>query len=65
VWDFGVECSKSENWSAKVPLILVESISDAADLDPGVYDRDEVWDRDVFVRNQYVEMTKLTAANGR
>jgi hypothetical protein len=43
VWDFGMECSKSENWPAKVPLILVESIADAADRDPRLYNQGEVW----------------------
>jgi hypothetical protein len=43
VWNFGLECSTSTNWSAKIPIMLAESITDAADRDPSVYARPEVW----------------------
>jgi hypothetical protein len=43
VWAFGEECAASTNWAAKIPLILVEAISDAGDRDPSVYGRPEIW----------------------
>ena len=44
VWNFGLECSKSDNWSAKIPMILAESITDAATRDPRVYAQPEIWE---------------------
>jgi hypothetical protein len=43
VWNFGLECSTSTNWSAKIPIMLAESITDAGDRDSAVYARPEVW----------------------
>ena len=45
VWAFGLECAQSDNWAAKIPMILVEAISDAGDRDPSVYGRPEIWGR--------------------
>jgi hypothetical protein len=55
VWDFGLECSTSENWSAKIPIILAESISDAADRDPHIYTRPEIWGPVEKVYRAYLE----------
>ena len=43
VRDFGTECAKSDNWAAKIPLILIEAIDDAGQDDPSVYARPEIW----------------------
>jgi hypothetical protein len=43
VWNFGLECASSNNWSAKIPIMLVECVSDAAERDPHIYARPEIW----------------------
>ena len=42
-WNFGTECAQSQNWAAKIPMMLVEAVSDAGDRDPTIYGRDETW----------------------
>ena len=44
VWKFGLECAQSDNWSAKIPILLAECVTDAADRDPHVYARPEIWE---------------------
>lgn len=44
VWDFGKECAASDNWSAKIPTILLEAIDDAAQNNPEVYADPGVWE---------------------
>jgi hypothetical protein len=43
VWNFGLECAKSTNWAAKIPMVLVEAVSDRADRDPTTYAQPEIW----------------------
>ena len=43
VWNFGLECSSSSNWAAKIPILLAESITDRAGNDPTVYAQPEIW----------------------
>ena len=43
VWAFGLECAKSTNWPAKIPIMLAECISDRAENDPTVFADPEVW----------------------
>lgn len=43
-WNFGLECVKSQNWSAKLPMVLVEEAEWIADSHPKVYSIPEVWD---------------------
>ena len=44
VWNFGLECSTSDNWSSKIPIILAESITDVADRGPHIYIQPAIWD---------------------
>jgi len=43
VQQFGLECANSENWSAKIPMIFVECVADAANRDPSIFVRPEIW----------------------
>jgi len=43
VFAFGLECAKSTNWADKIPMLLIECISDRADREPGVYADPEIW----------------------
>jgi hypothetical protein len=43
VWNFGLECAASDNWSAKIPMILIEGIDDAGGRDPSIYARPDIW----------------------
>jgi len=42
-WAFGLECSKSDDWDRKVPAMLLECVTDAAERDPGLYAKPEMW----------------------
>jgi len=43
VLQFGLECVKTGNWRAKLPLILPSGLSDVADGDNGLYRNEELW----------------------
>jgi len=42
-WAFGLECAKSDDWDRKIPTMLLECVTDAAETNPGVYARPEIW----------------------
>jgi hypothetical protein len=42
-WAFGMDCAKGGNWSAKIPLIIVDELTYRAQAEPGVYMSDDVW----------------------
>ena len=43
LWKFGTECAQSNNWSAKIPMIFIESIADTADRNPDFFASPDVW----------------------
>jgi hypothetical protein len=43
IMSFGAECAKTNNWQAKLPVILCVGIAEASDQDPTLYARDDVW----------------------
>jgi tetratricopeptide (TPR) repeat protein len=43
VWKFGLECADTNNYDAKIPLVLIEAIDDAGRDDPVVYERPDIW----------------------
>jgi hypothetical protein len=55
LWKFGLEYAGSTNWQAKIPMILVESISDAAENDPSVYAKPEIWQPVEKVYREYLK----------
>jgi hypothetical protein len=56
VWNFGMECSQSTNWAAKIPLILLEAISDRAENEPAVYAQPAIWEPVQKVFLAYLEL---------
>ena len=42
-WQFGLQCANSDNWAAKIPMMLVECLSDAGERDPSIYARAAIW----------------------
>ncbi len=52
---FGLECATSDNWSAKIPLVLAESMSDAGGRDPLVYAQPAIWGSLEKVYRGYLE----------
>ncbi len=43
ILNFGQECLKGENWSAKLPMILTTGVAEMAEQDPTLYTRPDVW----------------------
>jgi hypothetical protein len=74
VWNFGLECAKSTNWAAKIPVLLAESILDRAYRDSSIYAKPEIWTpletvyRDFLTRYpdsvHYRSLFALNAAQG-
>lgn len=55
VRQFGLECAASDNWAAKIPMIYVESLTDAASRNPSIYARPEIWEPLEKVYRGYLE----------
>lgn len=55
VRQFGLECTASDNWSAKIPMIYVECLTDAASRNPSIYARPEIWEPLEKVYRGYLE----------
>jgi uncharacterized membrane protein len=68
VWAFGLECAKSDNWSAKIPMILIEAISDAGDRDPSVYadlKSGRRWKKFIAIISSAIPTALITGASSR
>jgi hypothetical protein len=54
VWNFGLECAQSDDWAAKIPMLLVEGIEDRAENDSDVFTQPEIWDPLEKVYREYL-----------
>ena len=43
IWKFGLECAKTQNWEARIPMVLVSAMEDAAINNPRIYANTEIW----------------------
>jgi len=50
----GQECVKTDNWAAKLPMILPTGIAEAPSQDQSLYARDDVWNPLETVYREYL-----------
>ena len=43
MWNFGMECARTQNWSSKTPMILVEALQYGIEDNPQTYSMAEWW----------------------
>lgn len=56
VYEYGLECVKTGNWSAKTPMILTEAVDDLArNNNPDVYELADVWKQLEIVYREYLK----------
>ena len=55
VWQFGQECAQGGNWSAKIPMILIEGVKDAASRDPNLLAEPQIWEPLKKVYDDFLE----------
>jgi len=44
LWKYGLECVKTQNWSAKIPMILVEALEDLSENNSKIYSKPQIWE---------------------
>jgi len=53
--NFGQECVKTDNWAAKLPMILPTGLAEASDQDASLYSRDDIWNPLEKVYRDYLD----------